>query len=393
MAPATEFVEVLDATQPSHKRLRYVEKACERCKKQKIRCSGETPCSQCKRRRVNECIYRRSRRVNGKVDNQQEDQSLTTSYSIATPQGESSARVNDAATAFLRDLPLLLQEQNKKLDLLIERTSTFDDELNHFDVQNRSRAQRNQTATKPLHPSLRNSCAFAITLPARPALSLFQGPTSPAFSLNMVKMSLSAIYDNPSWLSSPASTANSNSSRAFFVLEDEMIDDEFHEDENMRFVGPTTDPFFKIRDKVVLSPLQDFSLNEAKRLSNFYNDIVNSMFAIVDYNILLDQLKELFGILGDDNAASSSPINNLQLDKMDVIIVKMVLAIGLLADGGGDSELAVSLFATVHQECDRIVWGGETQIKDLKFLLLVVSRVQLTFINHILTYLRPYIIY
>jgi hypothetical protein len=43
--------------QSSRKRGRYVLHACERCKRQKIRCNGEQPCDKCKVKRPKECSY------------------------------------------------------------------------------------------------------------------------------------------------------------------------------------------------------------------------------------------------------------------------------------------------------------------------------------------------
>ena len=47
----------LQSQQSSRKRARYVLHACERCKRQKIRCNGEQPCDKCQVKRPKECSY------------------------------------------------------------------------------------------------------------------------------------------------------------------------------------------------------------------------------------------------------------------------------------------------------------------------------------------------
>lgn len=46
-----------EAAEPPRKRAKYVERACNRCKKKKVRCDGQMPCNQCETRGRRDCCY------------------------------------------------------------------------------------------------------------------------------------------------------------------------------------------------------------------------------------------------------------------------------------------------------------------------------------------------
>ncbi|BCR89932.1 Zn(II)2Cys6 transcription factor domain-containing protein [Aspergillus chevalieri] len=54
MDEASDYHE--DHLRPQKKRRKYIAKACNECKRRKIKCNGQTPCQRCGRQRV-DCIY------------------------------------------------------------------------------------------------------------------------------------------------------------------------------------------------------------------------------------------------------------------------------------------------------------------------------------------------
>jgi hypothetical protein len=52
-----KMIAVDEATRRPRKRSKYAEKACNRCKKKKIRCNAQMPCNQCETRGRMDCCY------------------------------------------------------------------------------------------------------------------------------------------------------------------------------------------------------------------------------------------------------------------------------------------------------------------------------------------------
>jgi hypothetical protein len=61
-------VNDIEPSASSRKRGRYVFRACDQCKIQKIRCNGERPCNRCEKKRHVECSYLNGRRVVSRAD-------------------------------------------------------------------------------------------------------------------------------------------------------------------------------------------------------------------------------------------------------------------------------------------------------------------------------------
>ncbi|KAL4892041.1 hypothetical protein BDV59DRAFT_208731 [Aspergillus ambiguus] len=279
-APDTWEESIVDAGpdsrdgRPRKRRRKYIGKACNECKRRKIKCNGETPCQRCGRQRL-ECVYADVVRAENSGDDQ------------------------------------------NGLERLCNQMSTMQEQI--------------------------ASLSAAMT---------FRGPTTSGFSFDLAKSSLQRrgilerndaaeegdVTQEPSPLPSPPSPAQPLGAR--------------HVD-----------------------PLWTIGKTEALRLCQVYEEEMGIMYPVLDLGQLLRQVEELYGhqeaglprigltrLQGDGNQE--------RLDADDVHIIRLVFACALTAEASGNSELAMSLFASIREAADNAVWGAP-EIKTIIFLTLV----------------------
>ncbi|KAJ5117386.1 transcriptional regulator family: Fungal Specific TF [Penicillium atrosanguineum] len=89
-----------------------------------------------------------------------------------------------------------------------------------------------------------------------------------------------------------------------------------------------------------LGPLSEISLDEALRLIHLYDDIVGTLLPIVDLETIKTQAEMLWAnIIYELNQSDSS----VAVRECDATPLKMVIAIALLAEGGGYNHVAIAL--------------------------------------------------
>lgn len=115
-----------------------------------------------------------------------------------------------------------------------------------------------------------------------------------------------------------------------------------------------------------LHPLWALPKAEALRLCRVYEEEMGIMYPVLELTELLDQVEQLY------SPADRTLGSNIQLDREDVHILRLVFACALTAEGSGRSEQAISLFDSVRDVQDNCVWGPP-EIKSIIFLTLVVS--------------------
>ncbi|RAL11197.1 putative C6 transcription factor [Aspergillus homomorphus CBS 101889] len=136
-----------DETNPRKRRRKYIAKACNECKRRKIKCNGEAPCQRCGRQRV-DCIYDNPpRQINGDTDQQAYLEQLCSQMSAMQEQ---------------------ITTLSAAVTTLAQSSITANAAIARSDVVNQRPFRRRSTVRE----------------------TAFQGPTTSAFSLHLAKSNL-----------------------------------------------------------------------------------------------------------------------------------------------------------------------------------------------------------
>lgn len=154
-----------------------------------------------------------------------------------------------------------------------------------------------------------------------PSLPEYTGPTNSLFSLGVARLILE--HDKPS---NPEKLDPEIAGSVRTTNEQDMT---------KREACPSSDT--RSSD---LGPLSEIDLNEAFRLIHLYGDIVGTLLPIVD----IEKIKMQAEMLWANIIYELSP-NNSSIDvrECDATSLKMVIAIALLAEGGGYNRVAIDL--------------------------------------------------
>ncbi|PYI30893.1 hypothetical protein BP00DRAFT_397364 [Aspergillus indologenus CBS 114.80] len=296
-----------DGTNPRKRRRKYIAKACNECKRRKIKCNGETPCQRCGRQRI-DCIYDKPpRHADGDSDQQVYLEQLCKQMSA-------------------------MQEQIKTLSAAVTtlaQTSITATAIARSDAATGAGSQR---------PFRRRSTVRE---------TAFQGPTTSAFSLHLAK---------------------SNLLRQGIVEQTDADADGAEEGEADAHHPPSPLPPDSPGPPALLDaarpsgdPLWSLDKTEAMRLCRVYEEEMGMMYPVLDLQDLLDQVEVVFG-------AHPEGIRAVHAD--DVQILRLVFACALTAEAAGSSELAMRLFESVREVADNCVWGP-SEIKSIILLTLV----------------------
>ena len=127
-------------------------------------------------------------------------------------------------------------------------------------------------------------------------------------------------------------------------------------------VHPNKDPLWKIGKE------------EAIRLCRVYEEEMGIMYPIIDMEEIVTQANLLFTFT--EAAARSGLMNRAmsgpdRLANNDIDILKMVLALALIVEGEGQSDLGRMLYESCREAFERRL-SGPVEIKGLILLVLVV---------------------
>ncbi|RAK95292.1 putative C6 transcription factor [Aspergillus ibericus CBS 121593] len=140
--------DALDAARPRKRRRKYIAKACNECKRRKIKCNGQSPCQRCGRQRV-ECVYEsppRSEggenqesmdRLLGQMSAMQEQITALTSAVHALSQNNISMSSARSEAVFRRRSSMKEKEKTKEVVFQGPTTSAFSLDLAKSNLQRR----------------------------------------------------------------------------------------------------------------------------------------------------------------------------------------------------------------------------------------------------------------
>ena len=123
-------------------------------------------------------------------------------------------------------------------------------------------------------------------------------------------------------------------------------------------------------------PLWSVDLDEAMRLCGLYEEEMGMLTPMLDIGQILRNAKLFFGSIEPSGRAGPppghSPSNNV-LSTDDINNLRLVLAIALIIEGGGRSELGKALFDSARKAVESRLWEP-VEIKGLLLLALVVCK-------------------
>lgn len=213
----------------------------------------------------------------------------------------------------------------------------------------------------PLHPALAQSDSsgpYRNAIPpsqAHEGQPRFPGPTSSAFSFDVARSSLQTMG----------------------ITAPEMQEDGGFNEDEMTPRGSPRQPQAPIASMTVhpdKDPLWKIGKEEAIRLCRVYEEEMGIMYPIIDMERTINQANTLFTFTeaaartGLVNPAMSGPDH---LANNDVNILKMVLAMALIVEGEGQSDLGRMLYESCREAFEGRL-SGPVEIKGLILLVLVV---------------------
>ncbi|KAL5340676.1 hypothetical protein BJX70DRAFT_104091 [Aspergillus crustosus] len=288
-----------DEVAPRKRRRKYIAKACNECKRRKIKCNGERPCVRCGRQRIS-CVYDNAHEAGG--------------------------------------------SETGGLERLYEQMNAMQAQISSLTSAVHSLTQANASGAVMARPDHGPRSHRRISLASKEMA--FQGPTTSAFSFDLAKSS----------------------------LKERGIEVERNEGDMTREPSPLPTPPSPTAQGSCRAgdPLWSIGKTEALRLCRVYEEEMGVMYPVVELDELLNNVNLLYGPT-DAGSWTQAPVfanEDAELDSDDVNILRLVFACALTAEASGSSELAMSLFETVHDAADHYVWAVP-EIKSITLLALV----------------------
>lgn len=183
----------------------------------------------------------------------------------------------------------------------------------------------------------------------------FRGPTSSAFGLDVAKNTLHSMgyqgladegitTQDPTPIPSPPSTR------------------------------PRALPSINVNGTRAPDPLRSITREEMIRLCRVYEEEMGLMYPVLDIEELIlhgTTLCEYIDAAFRNGIANSS--NNQGIQDINSCMLKTVMAISMIVEGSGQSDMAFRLFESVKEVADRALHDKVVEVKNLPFMVLVVS--------------------
>ncbi|EUC42269.1 hypothetical protein COCMIDRAFT_29081 [Bipolaris oryzae ATCC 44560] len=336
------------------RRLRYVWRACDVCRRRKGRCDGRKPCDFCRSRAL-ECRYTAdSEPTNEPL--QPEDPAVSYSAVAAPPmlpanalgvnaKGESISRVVLALQAQLDSLVTHMELSNElhtspvvAIDPALPRQSALPRQNTALEGLPSAMPPSGDAQTNANPTSIPN--APTVAAPAantsKPSTRRFYGPTSPDYSLNAAAIKLRLAQAPPGGPTIPEETNPS--------LEDDQTDDDERimiQDEGHG--SGVQERLAKTRLRQCLAQLPWLiAKNDALRLLTVYHNVIGRLHPILDPKRLVEQAEACY--LFHSKPTSDASI----LHEDTILILYLALSIALAAEPASQSHVGKTLYKGVE---------------------------------------------
>jgi hypothetical protein len=257
----------------------------------------------------------------------------------------------------------LLERQSAKLDLLLDRVTTL---------------EKAKTESGPWL-----SATEAVVFLTEQPLPLFQSPTSTLFCISFVDTNLRTLECTTGSARGSQEDNPSPPQSSFSILEDEIISEVLPElmdrETDAARINLRRSPT-RTESQVLsfIQPLDKLDYGDVLQLLSTYHNLLGVFYPIVNMDQITQYAKQIWAIMaGGSLGDEATDLSLLQIDRNDVAILKMALAIALLAEGESRVYLAQDLYESLYQDIQAMVWNAEIDLKGLVLLTLVVCTVPL----------------
>ncbi|OAP54844.1 hypothetical protein AYL99_11292 [Fonsecaea erecta] len=339
------------------KREPYTTQACNRCKTAKVRCDGRLPCSYCAARDPSMCRYIAQQHLPSfLVEERQEEHANQ-------PQPTLEAVKRPARTDFNRDgedhfhasLLALLEQQGQKLDLLTGQMAML-------------------TGVQKL-PDPLGSREHGFEAPYKRPLPLLHSQTSSLFCINVIDSGPQkfdrSVKPTSQLASSPTSTPS-----PFWIIQGEIIDGEWS-DMSQSDVPDTPNSESHVHLPQIHSPLslihplEELDDNHIMQTIESYGLLEGLMYPIVDTANIMRIAERFADVRARSSNHKPPEFPTLEICRSDLIILKLILATGLLTEGDMHNTMALKLFQSVQSEVESMLWSDTMDLKDLVSMTLM----------------------
>lgn len=316
------------------------------CKRRKLKCSGEDICKRCASNRVS-CVYAIPRPTASEENYPENHQHQRNQYGIcsrfliqASPLSETNQ--NPSSPLRLDSLESRMSAMQRQLDLMSH-------EIRILQRRSKPSQQHFRTTSRAHKPT---DSRWASRAPISPS---YVGPTSSEFGLNVPN------DDVPD------------------MDETETSDRVQPSSSNSPYVPPVAPEERRKRTDISRSnPLLSLDETDALRLVDIYDEAVGTMYPVVDLKSIREYIVDYYSQHSNDAAGHMSPPQSGNEDwwfsARDTEVLKLVLALGLISESPGQSELGNILAASAEDTFARTrTQVPEVDMKELIILTLVVG--------------------
>jgi hypothetical protein len=244
-----------------------------------------------------------------------------------------------------------VQEQNSKLDTVLERLSALE-ELHH----------RRRTSSKS------DSSFFW----AKEPLPLLQSSTSPFFTICIADATVKAVRQSTVGSSTSETSNPTTPPSSFSILRGQIVNEVSFTvvDGNFDAPGwPTVKPTLEDASVSPARPLDNLEAQEILRLIHVYQDFAGMMYPLVDVAHMEQRVRDLWM---NDTGQGVGWRRSDQLSRNDLATLHIMIAIGSIIDNENGSDLIQSLHDSLWPDADSMVWNGRVDLAGLVLLTLMV---------------------
>ncbi|KAJ5683370.1 Casein kinase II regulatory subunit [Penicillium macrosclerotiorum] len=295
------------SSQKARKRAKYTQIACIECKRRKLKCSGGAVCTRCARGEIR-CIYPTDR----------------------TPIEETEFK--DARVG------IRFEAVDRQLESLRREMRTMHARLREF-----------ESSGSPVGANVpKTSTAWELDrILNAPKSPQYVGPTSAEFGLH-------ASQKRPS----------------------QIVDHDEEEGDDIESVASARSPLSKRKEKPCAEDRFDLGLQDALRLLQVYEDNVGVMYPCVDLESVRAYVHEYYRshasiLIESSELSTQTPSDQDWFFARDIQVLKIILAIALVAESHGRSECAAQLANSVEDIFASRFKVAEVDMKEILIMTLL----------------------
>jgi hypothetical protein len=212
-------------------------------------------------------------------------------------------------------------------------------------------------------------------------LPLFQSSTSAFYCVNVVNVGIQRLGPEISPEQAlPVAEASAKTRTALSIIHGEVVNGESSDISPSELgeladaaLDSSTDARHGASHAKVANSLNELERDLLLQAVQAFADMEFPMYPILDMSDIMRKANEFAGpASGEGSARGRRLLKVRDIGKDDLSILKMVVALGLLAEGETHRKLAATLFESLRPQVEAMVWSAAVDLKDLILMTLVV---------------------